>query len=114
MHSTAGRHGDVIGAGHHSLRDEVERLLDEPHCRSTVVAGTASGQPAGQHSIAADVQCLVADLHDAAHHHVVDDRGIEVVPLRKGLQGLRRQIGRMPPGQACRSVFRPACERRRR
>jgi len=40
---------------------------------------------------------LVADLHDAAHHHVVDDRGIEVVPLRKGLQGLRRQIGRMPP-----------------
>ena len=57
---------------------------DEPHWRSTVVAGTALGPAGGEHGVAADVERLGADLHDAAHDHVVDERRVEVVALDQG------------------------------
>jgi hypothetical protein len=58
-----------------------------------VVAGTDSGQPGGEHGVAADVQALVADLHDAAHDHVVDERGVEVVALDERLEDLGGEVG---------------------
>ena len=72
---------------------------DEPHWRSTVVAGTSSGQPGGQHGVAADVDRLGAGLHDAAHDHVVDQRRDRSVALDQGVEGLGGQVGRVPPRQ---------------
>ena len=54
---------------------------DEPHWRSTVVPTTDSGKPGGEGGVAADVDRLVADLHDAAHDHVLDQGGVELVAL---------------------------------
>ena len=48
-----------------------------------VVAGTDSGQPGREHRAATDVERLFADLGDAAHDHVVDQRGVEVVATRR-------------------------------
>ena len=72
---------------------------DEPHWRSTVVAGTVSGKPGGEHGVAADVRGLLADLHDAAHDHVVDQRGVELVALDERLQRLGGEVGRVPARQ---------------
>ena len=69
---------------------------DEPHWRSTVVAGTVSGNPAAEHGVAADVQRLGAGLHDAAHDHVVDECGVEVVALDERLERLGGQVDRVP------------------
>ena len=61
-----------------------------------VVAGHRLGEAGGQHGVAADVERLLADLHDAAHDHVVDQGRVEVVALDQGLQGLGAQVGGVP------------------
>ena len=72
---------------------------DEPHCRSTVVAGTDSGQPAASTALRPMLIGLVTDLHDTAHDHVVDDGRVEVVALDERLQRLGGEVGRVPAGQ---------------
>ena len=57
------------------------------------------GAPGGQHGVAADVEALVADLHDAAHDHVVDPSRVEVVALGESGQDLAGEIGGVPPGE---------------
>jgi hypothetical protein len=65
---------------------------EDPHWRSTVVAG-------GEHGGAADVERLLAHLHDAARDHVVDQGGVEVVALHERLQGLGGEIDGVPVAQ---------------
>ena len=72
---------------------------DEPHWRSTVVAGHRLGPAGGEDGVAADVDALLADLHDAAHDHVVDESGIEVVALDERLEHLGGQVGGMPAAE---------------
>ena len=91
--------GDVVGTGHDALGGEVAACCDEPHWRSMVVDGTVSGKPAAEHGVAADVERLGADLHDAAHDHVVDQRGVEVVALDERLERLGGQVGGVPAGE---------------
>ena len=69
---------------------------EDPHWRSMVVAGTDSGQPGGQHGVAADVERLLGDLHDAAHDHVVDQGRVELVALGQGLERLGGQVDGVP------------------
>ncbi len=71
---------------------------DEPHCRSIVVPGTVSGQPAPSTALR-PMFTLAAHLHDAAHDHVVDERRIEAVALLERLQHLGGEVGGMPAGE---------------
>ena len=50
---------------------------DEPHWRSIDVPTTVSGKPGRERGVATDVDGLVADLHDAAHDHVLDERRVD-------------------------------------
>ena len=61
----------------------------------------------GEDRVAPDVEGLLADLHHAAHDHIVDERRVEVVALDEGLEGsearsaacqLRSLPLRLPPG----------------
>ena len=64
---------------------------DEPHCRSTVVP-TGLGEAGGKRGVAADVHGLVADLHDAAHDHVLDERRVDPGALDERVKRVRGQI----------------------
>ena len=77
----AGGDDDVVGAGDDALGGEVGRLLRRAALAVDGGGGHRLGEAGGEHGVAADVEALVADLHDAAHDHVVDERGIEVVAL---------------------------------
>ena len=77
---------------------------DEPHWRSTVVAGHRLGPTGAEHGVAADVETLAADLHDATHDHVVDERGIEVVALGERLEHFGGEVGGVPTGQTSISL----------
>ncbi len=81
---------------------------DEPHWRSTEVAGHALGQLRRQHRVARDVDRLFAGLADAAHDHVVDQRGIDAGPVDQRVRGPAR------PGRpdASRTAGRPCCRPR--
>jgi len=68
---------------------------DEPHCRSMVVPTVVSGETGGQRGVAGDVDALLADLHDAAHDHVLDECRVDPVALDDRAQHLRRQIDRV-------------------
>ena len=77
----AGGDDDVVGAGHHALGGEVGRLLRRAALAVDGGGGHRLGPAGGEHGVAADVEALVADLHDAAHDHVLDQGGVEVVAL---------------------------------
>ena len=53
------------------------------------------GPAGGEDRIAADVERLLADLHDAAPDNVVDDRRIDARALGQRAQHMRRQIHRV-------------------
>ena len=72
---------------------------DDPHWRSTVVAGTDSGNPAASTALRPMLRPWLADLHDATHDHVVDERRIEVVALGQRLQDLGGEVGGVPTRQ---------------
>src|SRR6185312_7148308 len=66
----AGRDHEILGAGHHGLRGEVDSLLRAPTLtvdrdRRDTVRKTRS-----QDRVAAYVKGLLADLADASHDHV--------------------------------------------
>ena len=95
----AGGDGDVVGTGDHALGGEVGGLLGRAALAVDRGGGHRLGEPGGEHGVAADVEALVPDLHDAAHDHVVDERGVEVVALDEALQDLAGEVGRVPPRQ---------------
>ena len=75
----AGRDHDVVRAGHHTLRREVRGLLRRTALPVDGGADRRLGEPGGERGVAGDVDALLADLHDATHDHVVDERGVEAV-----------------------------------
>jgi hypothetical protein len=75
--------------------------------------GHRLGPAGGEHGVAADVEALGADLHDAAHDHVVDQGGVEVVALGEGLEHLGGQVGGCQP-ESWPLRLPPGCGRRRR
>ena len=86
----------VVGAGDDALGPEVEGLLARAALAVDGGGRHRLGEPGGQDGAAADVERLLADLHDAAHDHVVDQGGVEVVALDEGLQGLGAEVGGVP------------------
>ena len=69
---------------------------DEPHCRSTVTPGTASGRPAASQAVRA---CRRGDGVHAAEHHVVDGQRIRLSAGQQGGDDVRAEIGRVRGGQ---------------
>ena len=66
--------------------------IDDPHCRSTVVPHTDTGQPAVSATFAADVPGLLVDLRHAAPLDVLDLRGIDVVSSDQPVHDLGREL----------------------
>ena len=91
-----GRDHHVVRTRDHALRGEVQRLLGRPALPVDRRAGHRVGEPGRERGVAADVERLVADLHDAAHDHVVDERRIEIVAFDERAQRVRGQVDRMP------------------
>ena len=92
----AGGDDDVVGAGHDALGGEVGRLLGRAALAVDGGGGHRLGPAGGEHGVAADVERLGADLHDAAHDHVVDQGGVEVVALDERLERLGGEVDRVP------------------
>ena len=69
---------------------------EEPHWRSIGGADDRLGEAGGQGGVAAHVEALLADLHDAAHDHVLDEGGIEVGAGDERPEGLGGEVNRVP------------------
>ena len=87
---------------------------DEPHCRSTLVAGTLPRQARRDPRVAGHVAALLARLRDAPADDVVDQRGIEVVALDHRAQHEPEQIGGMPAGERALALAERSARRSRR
>ena len=95
----AGGDHDVVGAGHDALGGEVQRLLGGAALAVDRRRRHRLGPPGREHRVASDVERLLADLGDAAHDDVVDQRGVEVVAAGDGAERLGRQVDRVPVPQ---------------
>jgi hypothetical protein len=95
-HLDAGGDHDVVRAADHALRGEVRRLLRRPALTVDRGRRHCLGEAGREHCVATDVRRLLADLHDAAHDHVFDQLGIELVALDQRLQRLSCEIDGMP------------------
>src|SRR5690606_16784472 len=95
-HLDAGGDDDVVGTGDDALRREVGGLLRGAALAVDGGGRDGLGEAGGEHGVAAHVQALVPDLHDAAHDHVVDQSRVEVVALHEGLEHLSAQVGGVP------------------
>ena len=104
----AGGDDDVVGAGDHALGGEVRGLLRRAALAVDGGAGHRLGEAGGEHGVAADVDALLADLHDAAHDHVVDERGVEVVALDERLERLGGEVDGVPVLQLAVALARAA------
>ena len=62
--------------------------------------GTLSGSFEDSTALRATFSRLLADLADAAHDDVVDERGIRLRAIHQCVDDLAREIRRMPAGQA--------------
>ena len=94
-----GGHDDVVGARHDALRGEVQRLLGGAALAVDRGGGHRLGPAGGEHGVAADVERLLGDLHDAAHDHVVDQCRVELVALGHRLEGLGGQVDGVPAAE---------------
>ena len=58
-----------------------------------MVVPTVDLREAGrERGVAGDVDALLADLHDAAHDHVFDERGVDAVALDDRAQHVRGEV----------------------
>ena len=80
--------------------------------------GTRLGPAGGEHGVAGDVDGLLADLHHAAHHDVVDDRRVDAGALDERVQRLGGEVDRMPvlqlavaPAERCADGIDDHCVR---
>src|SRR5439155_15242777 len=94
-HLDPGGDDDVVHAGHDALGGEVGRLLRGAALPVDGGAHHRLGEAGGQGGVAPDVERLLADLHHAAHDHVLHEGGIEVVAADEGPEGLRGEINRV-------------------
>ena len=74
----------------------MRRLLRRAALAVDAGADDRLGKASRKGGVAADVQALLARLHDATHDHVLDQRRVEVVALDQGTERLRREVDRMP------------------
>ena len=81
---------------------------DEPHWRSTVTPGTASGRPGRQPRGPRDVARLRPDRVHAAEHHVVDGQRIDAGAVQQRADHVRAEVGRVRAGQPAAPLGRPA------
>ena len=86
----------VVRACDHTLGREVGGLLRRPALPVDGGARHRLGEARSQGRVAGDVETLGPGLHDAAHDHVLDQRGVEVVALDESLQGLGREVNGVP------------------
>jgi hypothetical protein len=94
------RNHHVLGAAHHRLGGEVDRLLRRAALAVDRHCGHALRKLRGEHGVAADVEGLLARLADAAHDDVLDRGGIEAGALDQRIEDLGGHVGRMPVLQA--------------
>src|ERR1700758_2346326 len=87
-------------AGHDAGRGEVDGLLTGPALPVDGHARDALRPARRQHRGAADVERLLAGLHDAAPDDIVHDRGVDTGALAEAVEYLCRQLARVHPGQA--------------
>ena len=100
----AGGDRDVVRAGDDALGGEVGGLLARTALAVDGGGGHRLGPTGAEHGVAADVEALATDLHDATHDHVVDQRGVEVVALGERLEHFGGEVGGVPPGQTSISL----------
>ena len=93
------RDHDVVVPGDHAGRGEVNGLLAGSALPVDGHAGDALGPARGQHRGAADVERLLAGLHDTAPDDVVDDLRIDACALGQAVEHLRGQLAGMHTGQ---------------
>ena len=86
--------------GDHAGRGEVDGLLARPALAVDGHARDGLRPAGGQQRGAADVEGLLAGLHDAAPDDVVDDLGVDAGLVDQPVEDLRGQIGRVHPGQS--------------
>ncbi len=91
--------GDVVSACDHTLSGEVGRLLGGSTLAVDRGCGNRLGPSGRKHGIPPDVETLSADLHDTTHDHIVDELGVQVVPVGQSFQYFGSQVGGMPAGQ---------------
>ena len=91
---------DVLGAAEHALGGEVQRLLRGAALAVDRGARHAFRKLGREHRVARDVGGLLAHLHHAAHHHVLDGRGIDAGAIHQLVQHLGGQIRGVPPAHA--------------
>src|SRR6266511_2419009 len=96
---TTGDH-QVVGAGEHALRGEVERLLRGAALAVDGGARHLLGQAGRQPRGARDVEALRPDLVDTAEDHVLDRSRVRTGALHQHLEHVRRQIGGMHAGES--------------
>src|SRR5882724_6980743 len=87
---------NVITAGNHALRGKMNGLLAGAALAINGSAGNRFREAGGEHRVASDVSCLLADLHYAAGNHVVDARGIKLVARDEAFEREAQEIDRMP------------------
>src|SRR5205823_5167878 len=87
---------DVVDAGHDRLGGEVGGLLGRAALAVDGGADHRLGKAGGEGGVAAHVEALLADLHDAAHDHVFDQCRVEVVAGDQRPEGLGGQVNRVP------------------
>ena len=95
-HFDAGRHHDVVGAGDDALCGEVSRLLAATALTVDGCAGHMLWPASGEHCVARNVDRLLANLHDAAHDHVVNEAGVDAGAFLQRPEGFARQVDRVP------------------
>ena len=82
----ARRDDDVLGARHHRLRRELDRLLRGAALAVDRDGGYAVRQAGGENRITADVVRLLPGLGDAAHDNVLNRGRIDAAALRDRIE----------------------------
>src|SRR5512132_4079463 len=86
-------------ARHHTLGDEVRRLLRRAALAVDGGGGDVPRQPGGDPGVACDVAALLPRLGHTTADDVVDGPGIDVIAFEEGPQRQPEQVGRVPVRQ---------------
>jgi hypothetical protein len=95
----AGGDHHVHGARHHRLGGEVQGLLRGAALAVHRRPGHAFRQLRSQDGVARHIGGLLADLHDAAHDHIVDQGRIGARAIDQAVDDLAGEVGRMDAGE---------------
>src|SRR5205807_1345225 len=91
---TAG-HCDIDLTGYNSRRGEVNRLLRRAALAVNRRTRNRLGPAGAEHSVATDIEALLADLADHAPDDVVDDSRVDTRALGESTQDVGGQVHRV-------------------